>query len=210
MARPTRALANSSTATHAIPSAYNSRGSGPAEDTNGERERERETRSLSSTPCAQTYVHANVDIHKQVYVCDCVCVCTLICLSARLPMRMRACKYTWPGSNWRPSACEADVIATRPQVHVAEVRAAGTPERHHRFGADWPPQQAIPRLAMSPMWQATRLTPWDATPTPPPTCANIPRRAPPRTTAKQQLTTKRRHAGRAQCCLAPRTLWPSG
>jgi hypothetical protein len=25
-------------------------------------------------------------------------------------------QYTWPGSNWRPSACEADVIATRPQV----------------------------------------------------------------------------------------------
>ena len=24
--------------------------------------------------------------------------------------------YSWPGSNWRPSACEADVIATRPQV----------------------------------------------------------------------------------------------
>ena len=24
--------------------------------------------------------------------------------------------YTWPGSNWRPSACWADVIATRPQV----------------------------------------------------------------------------------------------
>ena len=24
--------------------------------------------------------------------------------------------YTWQGSNWRPSACEADVIATRPQV----------------------------------------------------------------------------------------------
>ena len=24
--------------------------------------------------------------------------------------------YTWPGSNWRPSACEADVIATRPQL----------------------------------------------------------------------------------------------
>ena len=23
---------------------------------------------------------------------------------------------TWPGSNWRPSACEADVIVTRPQV----------------------------------------------------------------------------------------------
>ena len=27
--------------------------------------------------------------------------------------------YTWPGSNWRPSACEADVIATRPQVLLA-------------------------------------------------------------------------------------------
>ena len=25
-------------------------------------------------------------------------------------------EYTWPGSNWRPSACGADVIATRPQV----------------------------------------------------------------------------------------------
>ena len=24
--------------------------------------------------------------------------------------------YTRPGSNWRPSACEADVIATRPQM----------------------------------------------------------------------------------------------
>ena len=28
-------------------------------------------------------------------------------------------QYTWPGSNWRPSACEADVIATRPQVLLA-------------------------------------------------------------------------------------------
>ena len=24
--------------------------------------------------------------------------------------------YTWPGSNWRPSVSEADIIATRPQV----------------------------------------------------------------------------------------------
>ena len=24
--------------------------------------------------------------------------------------------YTWPGSSWQPSACGADVIATRPQV----------------------------------------------------------------------------------------------
>ena len=30
--------------------------------------------------------------------------------------RDEATTYTWPGSNWRPSACEADVIATRPQV----------------------------------------------------------------------------------------------
>ena len=32
--------------------------------------------------------------------------------------------YTWPGSNWRPSACEADVIATRPQVLVEKSRRA--------------------------------------------------------------------------------------
>ena len=29
-------------------------------------------------------------------------------------------RYTCPGSNWRPSACEADVIATRPQVPLPE------------------------------------------------------------------------------------------
>ena len=29
--------------------------------------------------------------------------------------------YTWPGSSWRPSACGADVIATRPQVLVMAV-----------------------------------------------------------------------------------------
>ena len=29
----------------------------------------------------------------------------------------QSCQYTWPGSSWRPSACEADVIAARPQVH---------------------------------------------------------------------------------------------
>ena len=33
--------------------------------------------------------------------------------------RVGRCTYTWPGSNWRPSACEADVIATRPQVLCA-------------------------------------------------------------------------------------------
>ena len=30
-------------------------------------------------------------------------------------------KYTRPGSNWRPSACEADVIATRPLVQVIAI-----------------------------------------------------------------------------------------
>ena len=29
---------------------------------------------------------------------------------------VRNLKYTWPESSWRPSACEADVIATIPQV----------------------------------------------------------------------------------------------
>ena len=33
--------------------------------------------------------------------------------------------YTWPRSNWRPSACEADVIATRPQVLLSAFCAPG-------------------------------------------------------------------------------------
>ena len=36
-------------------------------------------------------------------------------------------KYTWPGSNWRPSACEADVIATRPQVPCIPVQLSCHP-----------------------------------------------------------------------------------
>ena len=36
-------------------------------------------------------------------------------------------EYTWPGSNWRPSACEADVIATRPQVLLPLVAPALQP-----------------------------------------------------------------------------------
>ena len=31
-------------------------------------------------------------------------------------------KYTQPGSNWRPSVCEADVTATRPWVGAAGAR----------------------------------------------------------------------------------------
>ena len=48
-------------------------------------------------------------------------------LSASAPMRLRTCKYTWPGSNWRPSACEADLIATRPQVHMGESERRRSP-----------------------------------------------------------------------------------
>ena len=37
------------------------------------------------------------------------------CSRSTSPVRK---SYTWPGLNWRPSACEADVIATRPRVLV--------------------------------------------------------------------------------------------
>ena len=33
-----------------------------------------------------------------------------------IEQRSRSITYTQPGSSWRPSACEADVIATRPWV----------------------------------------------------------------------------------------------
>ena len=39
-------------------------------------------------------------------------------ISTHITARGRTRIYTWPGSNWRPSACWADVIATRPQVHI--------------------------------------------------------------------------------------------
>jgi hypothetical protein len=42
-----------------------------------------------------------------------------VCISSRSKKY-----YTWPGSNWRPSACEADVRATRPQVLGVLVRDA--------------------------------------------------------------------------------------
>ena len=41
--------------------------------------------------------------------------------------------YTWPGSNWRPSACEADVIATRPQVQVRGLLDAMILRYHKQF-----------------------------------------------------------------------------
>ena len=34
------------------------------------------------------------------------------------PPQNKRTRYTWPGSNWRPSARWADVIATRPQVLI--------------------------------------------------------------------------------------------
>ena len=62
------------------------------------------------------------------------------CLSRPLRFRQQSCavetrghcrrqekSYTWPGSNWRPSACEADVIATRPQVLLPLLVSNGTP-----------------------------------------------------------------------------------
>ena len=50
-------------------------------------------------------------------------------------------KYTWPGSSWRPSACEADVIATRPQVLVTRHWPArltcASPGRSRVVGPCW-------------------------------------------------------------------------
>ena len=47
------------------------------------------------------------------------------------PGSVACCMYTWPGSNWRPSACEADVIATRPQVLVVTGSTAGFARTAH-------------------------------------------------------------------------------
>ena len=47
-----------------------------------------------------------------------LCICRMLAQRAR-PCQENLTSYTWPGSSWRPSACWADVIATRPQVlHV--------------------------------------------------------------------------------------------
>ena len=51
------------------------------------------------------------------------------------------CKCTGPGSNWRHSACEADVIATRPQVHMNCVR-----ERSHILEASVRTKGRPPKL----------------------------------------------------------------
>ena len=52
-----------------------------------------------------------------------------------LAQRARPCQenltsYTWPGSSWRPSACGAGAIATRPQVLVSHIHA-GSSMWHH-------------------------------------------------------------------------------
>ena len=67
------------------------------------------------------------------------------CASAKILVRRRVLvrdghkTYTWPGSNWRPSACEADVIATRPQVPW---RCCPSPPRIRNTGAHatWRPK----------------------------------------------------------------------
>ena len=48
----------------------------------------------------------------------------VLCCGMRGPFQRQEESYTWPGSNWRPSACEADVIATRPQVLLPLVALA--------------------------------------------------------------------------------------
>ena len=44
-------------------------------------------------------------------------------------------EYAWPGSNWRPSACEVDLIATRPQVRsMCNLTSAS----YHKLPKDFP------------------------------------------------------------------------
>ena len=43
-------------------------------------------------------------------------------MQCKSPVYDNVIRYTWPGSNWRPSACGADVIATRPQVRCLSDR----------------------------------------------------------------------------------------
>ena len=59
-------------------------------------------------------------------------------------------RYTWPGSNWRPSACETDVIATRPQVqcfltffHKRTPRSGKTAWARSRMNACWARQSDL-------------------------------------------------------------------
>ena len=65
---------------------------------------------------------------------------------------LQIAKYTWPGSNWRPSACEADVIATRPQVlrNPGGGRGASVNASHpawtHPQTRTWNPIRRIQRL----------------------------------------------------------------
>ena len=54
-------------------------------------------------------------------------------------------KYTWPGSNWRPSACEADVIATRPQVLWNMWRRVGTKQTRRRARRQGNISKMVPR-----------------------------------------------------------------
>ena len=55
------------------------------------------------------------DVWREVYTLRIAGSFLAGCSFAAAP-RAREQKYTQPGSNWRPSACYADVIATRPWV----------------------------------------------------------------------------------------------
>ena len=61
--------------------------------------------------------------------------------------------YTWPGSNWRPSACEADDVATRPKVLMTKLTQSNYTATSHaskevctgtRMTRTKPPQPASP------------------------------------------------------------------
>ena len=75
----------------------------------------------------------------------------------------RMCKYTWPGSNWRPSACEADVIATRPQVHMGDTCGNSHPKQSMHCGSNFHSSSphcarvGSPCLATRPWRQAASL-----------------------------------------------------
>ena len=120
----------------------------------GGRERERER--LHRSPARHFQKQLSAQMMKGTCMCACACQSLVLygaheahaSMSERprpfalcpkvSPIRCRGCKYTWPGSNWRPSACEADVIVTRPQVQVTEMRAAGISQRRRTIGLDAP------------------------------------------------------------------------
>ena len=58
-------------------------------------------------------IYASVTQQAQPHATT-TCVCNQAGVDIIRDLNLYA--YIWPGSNWRPSACEADVIAARPQM----------------------------------------------------------------------------------------------